>query len=91
MYQSSRYNEYLNVSGKKIKEFRLKSKLSLSALSIRLGLMGIDIPKQSLYKIETGQRTLKDFELCALAYILKISMEDLMEDFILEIHKEEII
>ena len=63
MYQNTKYNEHLNVSGKKIKELRIKNKLTLSALSIKLALIGIDIPKQSLYKLETGDRVIKDFEL----------------------------
>ena len=45
MYQSSKYNDRLNVTGKKIKELRLKNNLSLSNLSIKLALMGIDISK----------------------------------------------
>ncbi len=91
MYQSSKYNERLNVSGRKIKELRTKNKLTLSTLSIKLALLGIDIPRQSLYKLECGQRIVKDFELYGLAHIFKVSMEDLLEDFISEINKEDIV
>ena len=91
MYQSNKYNELLNVSSKKVKEFREKNNLSLSALSIKLALMGIDIPKQSLHKIENGKRVVKDFELYAIAHALKVSMEDLIEDFVSEINKDEIV
>jgi len=35
--------------------------LSLSALSTKLALIGIDISKPSLHKLETGQRVLKDY------------------------------
>ena len=45
MYQCSKYNERLNVTGKKIKELRMKNKLSLSDLSTKLALIGIDISK----------------------------------------------
>ena len=55
MYQSSKYNDRLNVTGKKIKELRLKNNLSLSNLSIKLALMGIDISKPSLHKLENGK------------------------------------
>ena len=88
MYQCSKYNDHLNVSSNKIKELRIKNNLSLSALSTKLALIGVDIPKQSLYKIETGNRIVKDFELYALAYIFKVPMEDLLVDFINEINKE---
>ena len=60
MYQSSKYNDRLNVTGKKIKELRLKNNLSLSNLSIKLALMGIDISKPSLHKLENGNRVIKD-------------------------------
>ena len=88
MYQCSKYNDHLNVSSNKIKELRIKNNLSLSALSTKLALIGVDIPKQSLYKIETGNRIVKDFELYALAYIFKVPMEDLLVDFINEINNE---
>ena len=91
MYQNTKYNEHLNVSGKKIKELRIKNKLTLSALSIKLALIGIDIPKQSLYKLETGDRVIKDFELYGFAHIFKVPMENLLEDFISEINKQEIV
>ena len=52
MYQSSKYNNKLNVTGRKIKELRIKNHLSLSNLSIKLALLGIDISKPSLHKLE---------------------------------------
>ncbi len=42
MYQCSKYNNRLNVSSNKIKELRIKNHLSLSGLSTKLALMGID-------------------------------------------------
>ena len=74
MYQCSKYNDRLNVTGRKIKELRTKNSLSLSQLSAKLALMGIDISKPSLHKLETGKRILKDFELCGLAQVFHVSM-----------------
>lgn len=82
MFQCSKYNNVLNVSYKKIKELRIKNKLSLSMLSTKLALLGIDIPKPSLHKLEKGERIIKDFELYAFAYIFKVPIEELLEDFI---------
>ena len=84
MYQCSKYNNQLNVTGKKIKELRIKNNLSLSGLSTKLALLGIDIPKPSLHKLEKGDRIIKDYELYAFSYIFNVPVEDLLGDFISE-------
>ena len=91
MYQCSKYNDRLNVSSKKIKELREKNHLSLSALSTKLALMGIDIPKPSLHKLETGKRILKDYELYGLSHIFKVPIEELLTDFISELKNEDVV
>ena len=87
MYQSSKYNDRLNVAGKKIKELRLKNNLSLSNLSIKLALMGIDISKPSLHKLENGNRVIKDYELYGLSEVLNVPVSELLSDFASEIKK----
>ncbi len=91
MYQCSKYNNKLNVSSKKIKELRQKNNLSLSGLSTKLALMGVDIPKTSLYKLENGKRILKDYELYALSHVFNVSVEELLTDFISELKDENIV
>lgn len=88
MYQCSKYNNHLNVANKKIRELRIKNNLSLSALSTKLALLGIDIPKPSLHKLEKGDRIIKDYELYAFAYIFNVSIEDLLDDFITEFKED---
>lgn len=91
MYQCSKFNDRLNVSAKKIKDLRIKNKLSLSALSTKLALLGIDISKPSLHKLEKGQRILKDYELFGLSYVLHVPVEELFDDFIAELKKEDVV
>ena len=91
MYQCSKYNDRLNVSSKKIKELRLKKHLSLSGLSTKLALMGIDISKPSLHKLETGKRILKDYELYGLSYVFQVPIEELLNDFITELKSEDVV
>lgn len=91
MYQCSKYNNKLNVSSQKIKELREKNNLSLSGLSTKLALMGIDITKPSLHKLETGNRILKDYELYALSQVFKVPIEELLNDFITELKKEDVV
>lgn len=90
MYQSSKYNNRLNVTGKKIKELRIKNNLSLSNLSIKLALMGIDISKPSLHKLENGNRVIKDYELYGLSEVFNVPMTELLSDFASEIKKNNV-
>ncbi len=91
MYQCSKYNERLNVTGKKIKELRMKNKLSLSDLSTKLALIGIDISKPSLHKLETGNRILKDYELFGLSIIFNVPVEEFLADFLKDLKDENMI
>lgn len=80
-----KYNENLNILGGKIKFYREKNNLSLSQLSNKLMLLGIDIPKSSLFKIENGNRIIKDYELAAFTKVFKISPNVLLKDFLKEL------
>ena len=91
MYQCSNYNGRLNVTSEKIKELRIKNNLSLSELSTKLALIGIDISKPSLHKLETGKRILKDYELYALAQVFHVPLEDLLSNFIVELKKDNLV
>lgn len=91
MYQCSKYNEHLNVTARKIKELRIKNNLSLSGLSTKLALIGIDISKPSLHKLETGKRILKDYELFGLSVIFNVSVEEFLSDFINDLKDEHIV
>lgn len=90
MYQCSKYNNNLNVTSKKIKELRIKNNLSLSELSTKLSLMGIDISKPSLHKLETGKRILKEYELYGLSKVFGVSMEYILSDFISELDADSV-
>ncbi len=56
--------------------------ISFEKLSNQLLLLGINIPVTSLHRIENNQRTVRDYELCALAKVLDISVIDLLNPFI---------
>ena len=80
---NSRKNEgKLNIVGDKIKYYRQKNRFSYQALSDKLMLLGVDIHKQAIYNIEKGIRTVVDYELCAFAECFKISVEELLKDYI---------
>ena len=80
-----KYNGKLNVIGENVRRFRETEKLSLTQLSNKLLLLGIDIPKSSLQNIEMGKRVVKEYEFYALCKVFNISMEDMLRDFIKEL------
>lgn len=46
-------------------------------LSRKLELLGIELDRFELYKIETSKKSVKDFELIALCIVLDIDFEEL--------------
>ena len=69
----------------------IKNNLSLSGLSTKLALMGIDISKPSLHKLETGNRILKDYELFGLSMVFKVPIQEFISDFIDDLKNENIV
>ena len=76
----AKFDGNLNVIGRLLKEYRIKKDFSYEKLSAKLELMGIIIHKQSLYDIENNKRTVKDYELFGIAYVLGIDVNDLLKD-----------
>jgi transcriptional regulator with XRE-family HTH domain len=68
-----------NIAGERIKEARTESGLSQDQLSGRLAKVGVAIDRAGISKIEAGIRGIYDFELKALAKILKVSTDWLLE------------
>lgn len=71
----------LNTVGSNIKKIREKNHLSRQSLSDKLMMLGIDISSQSIFDIETGLRTVIDYELCAFSKILNTTTDELLKDF----------
>lgn len=76
-----KYENNLNVISNNLKLIRTNKNMSLSTLSNKLMLLGIDISKQSLYRIETNKRSVRDYELSAIAIALNVETDELLKDF----------
>lgn len=76
----AKYNGNMNVIGRLLKKYRVENNMSYEQLAAKLELMGISIHKQSLYDIESNKRTVKHYELFGIAKVLKIDVNDLLED-----------
>lgn len=82
MNNSGKYEDNLNIVGKTLREKRIEKGFSFEKLSNGLLLLGVNIPVTSLHRIEHNQRTVRDYELCAIAKVLDISVLDLLNPFI---------
>ena len=72
------FNGSKNISGKRIKEARRNMKLSQEELAARLQVMGVNIERDSLSRIEIGTRFVADYEIKALSQILKVTVAFLL-------------
>ena len=72
----TKYNNFKNISGKKLKELRKQAKLSQQDLAEKLQLQGIDLTSKEISKIETNKRLVQDFELFAFAKIFGVSADE---------------
>ena len=72
-----KFNEYRNIIGTLVKEHREQKKLTKIELSHKLELLGIELDRFELYKIESGKTSVKDFELIGLCIVLNIDFEEL--------------
>lgn len=72
-----RFNTKLNLAGVIIKKHREKLGYSKVEVSNKLELLGINISRVELYRMEKGVTTIKDFELIGLCSILNINLTEL--------------
>ena len=70
-----------NICGKRIAEHRRNAsqKTSQRMLAERLQLAGLDVDKNAIQKIESGQRFVTDIELKVIAKVLGVSYSDLLD------------
>lgn len=67
-----------NICGSNIKVYRKNMKISQRELADRLQLFGLDIDKNAIQRIESGDRFVTDIELIALSKVLNKGFEQLL-------------
>ena len=69
-----------NLCGEKIRALRMQypSKLSQRALADKMQLIGIDVDKNAIQRIEAGKRFVTDIELKAFSSIFGVSLDELI-------------
>ena len=75
MYKNKAENGANNICGKQIKHIRenLKKKTSQRALADELQRAGLDLDKNAVQRIESGQRFVTDIELKIIAKVLHVT------------------
>lgn len=68
-----------NLIGERLKLLRTAAELSQRDLANRLQLIGIDMDKNVITRIETNKRYVTDFELQALKEIFNVSYDYLID------------
>ena len=69
-----------NLCGENIRNLRLNypTKLSQRALADKMQLIGIDIDKNAIQRIECGKRFVTDIELKAFSEIFEVHLDELI-------------
>ena len=70
-----KYNDFRNISGKKLRVLRISANLSQQELAKKLQLEGIDLTSKEISKIENNKRLVQNFELFAFAKIFGVSAD----------------
>jgi transcriptional regulator with XRE-family HTH domain len=70
-----------NLCGENISKLRLdfETKLSQKGLADKMQLIGIDIDKNAIQRIECGKRFVTDIELAAFARVFSVSIDELIK------------
>lgn len=82
MFKNKTENGKNNICGKKIAALRKAAvpKMSQRILADKMQLLGVDVDKNAVQRIESGQRFVTDIELIALKKVFNVSYESLLED-----------
>ncbi len=68
-----------NICGKKIAELRGNLKISQRQLADKMQLVGIDIDKNAIQRIECGKRFVTDIEIVAFTEVLNVTLDELLK------------
>ena len=68
-----------NICGKRIAVLRKNLRISQRVLADRLQLIGLDLDKNAVQRIECGKRFVTDIELVAISKVFDISIEELLK------------
>ena len=80
MYKN-KFNDRNNICGSNIANIRksMTPKMSQRALADKLQIIGLDVDKNAIQRIENGKRFVTDIELSAFSQLFNISLDLLLK------------
>ena len=78
MFINKNTNGANNLCGRKIAEVRKNMMISQRQLADQLQLLGLDVDKNAIQRIEAGKRFVTDIEIVFLSKALKVTVNDLL-------------
>lgn len=79
MFNNKTENGRNNCCGQKVAVLRKNMGISQRELADRLQLLGLDLDKNAVQRIESGKRFVIDIELRALARLFEITADELLD------------
>ena len=79
MFINKAENGLNNLCGKNIAKLRKQAKISQRQLADRMQLIGIDIDKNAIQRIECGKRFVTDIEIVAFSKVFDVTIDDLLK------------
>lgn len=82
MYKNKAPDGSNNICGKQMKKLReqLSEKVSQKQFSDMLQIAGLDVDKNAIQRIESGERFVTDIELKVIAKVLGVNYQDLLDE-----------
>lgn len=68
-----------NICGVKIAQLRKGMKISQRQLADNLQIAGLDVDKNAVQRMESGQRFVTDIEIIKIAEVLEVSIAELLD------------
>ena len=68
-----------NICGKKISQLRKSMQISQRVLADKLQLIGLDVDKNAIQRIECGKRFVTDIELLAFSKVFDVPVNELLK------------
>ena len=65
----------VNITGKRIKEARLKARITQDQLSAKLELLAVYVCRGSVSRIENGERTVTGVEIDGISKVLNVPLD----------------
>lgn len=80
MQKNTKYIGHFNITGENIKKIRKGKKITQEELCARMQVMGYQISRSDISKLENGKKFIADFEVDGFAKALKVSILDLFQN-----------